>query len=435
MPSQSIIFSSAGTENQMGVMANTSFAALLTGLTESKGVLWQSSQGEVLSLDDLLALLQELIEDTLGLEGENKESQADIESHSSELETMLDNLTQELDAMLLALFTKSDMKSSISSTPFLSDNSSLLGTFFNSAIEMKDDAQLKSQVMKNFDFNSSLGYSPQQQEVLQTLKSLLLAAKEGQINLSKEDLGRINQLLQQIQHFLGNKAAVPRTQALINNSIGLFNRGVELHKVTPVVASSGEHEAKNMQSQSSLSEQPQAGETSTRIFKAGFHQFVLSNVHHSAEHKVTSEALVRSQHFQKDMNDLLIRQLQMVRLPNGVSEARIKLFPENLGSVDVKLVVNQGVLTALFTADTRVGKELLEGHLAGLRASLLTSGLQVERLEVSLASSQSNGESQDTLFRQGKDEQEEHQQMNQALSEDEGEEDFMTVFEEFSQVI
>jgi len=86
----------------------------------------------------------------------------------------------------------------------------------------------------------------------------------------------------------------------------------------------------------------------------------------------------------------LVKQFQLTQ-GNGISEAKLKLTPEHLGQVDIRIVMNNGVLTAQFIADSPAAREMLENQMAQLRASLSGQGLQVERLEVVQPSSASSG--------------------------------------------
>ncbi|MBW7453713.1 flagellar hook-length control protein FliK [Paenibacillus sepulcri] len=88
------------------------------------------------------------------------------------------------------------------------------------------------------------------------------------------------------------------------------------------------------------------------------------------------------QQFAENMQNLIVKQFH-VSSADGVSEARISLFPEHLGQVDVRITVQNGLLTAMFMTDTSAAKDMLENQMAQLRASLLTQGLQVDKLEVS----------------------------------------------------
>ncbi|WP_010269565.1 flagellar hook-length control protein FliK [Paenibacillus senegalensis] len=88
--------------------------------------------------------------------------------------------------------------------------------------------------------------------------------------------------------------------------------------------------------------------------------------------------------FYGDLQGFVLRSLLTTK-GNGVSEAKIALYPEHLGHVDVKITLANGQLTAQLTAHTMAGKEILETQLAQLRANLQNQGIQVERLDVTHA--------------------------------------------------
>lgn len=91
--------------------------------------------------------------------------------------------------------------------------------------------------------------------------------------------------------------------------------------------------------------------------------------------------------FYSDMQGFVLRSLLTTK-SNGVSEAKIALYPEHLGHVDVKITMAaNGQLTAQLTAHTMAGKEMLEAQLAQLRANLQNQGIQVDRIDVTHADS------------------------------------------------
>ncbi|WP_018750917.1 flagellar hook-length control protein FliK [Paenibacillus sanguinis] len=87
------------------------------------------------------------------------------------------------------------------------------------------------------------------------------------------------------------------------------------------------------------------------------------------------------ENFGKEMSSFLVNKLEIVKL-QGVSEARISLYPEHLGQVDVKITMQNGLLTAQFVTEHAFAKDSLEQQMSQLRAALQSQGLQVSRLEV-----------------------------------------------------
>ena len=92
-------------------------------------------------------------------------------------------------------------------------------------------------------------------------------------------------------------------------------------------------------------------------------------------------AQVPVQQFADQAGQLLIRQFVLTR-GNGASEAKISLHPEHLGQVDIKIVIQNGLLTAKFVAENGAARDLLEAQMSQLRTALQSQGLQVEKMEV-----------------------------------------------------
>jgi len=97
-----------------------------------------------------------------------------------------------------------------------------------------------------------------------------------------------------------------------------------------------------------------------------------------------------AQTFAQDMSRFVFKNMKLI-VSNELSEAKISLHPQHLGHVDVKLTLHNGVLTAQFTADTLLGKEMLENQLPQLRAALQSQGLQVDKLVVNQNNSLPSG--------------------------------------------
>ena len=110
------------------------------------------------------------------------------------------------------------------------------------------------------------------------------------------------------------------------------------------------------------------------------------------------------QQFAEAMQGLVVKQFSLTKI-NGVSEARISLYPENLGQVDVRISVTNGVITAHFLTDTVTAKDMLDNQMAQLRSALQSQGLQVDRLEVSQTADQQTNLFQDRQGQSGRDQQ------------------------------
>lgn len=87
--------------------------------------------------------------------------------------------------------------------------------------------------------------------------------------------------------------------------------------------------------------------------------------------------------FVEDMTQFVVKSFTLETKSEGFTEAKLSLYPQNLGQVDVKLTMHNGQLVAQFMADSSMGKEMLESQLPQLKTALQNQGIQVERLEVS----------------------------------------------------
>ncbi|URN93410.1 MAG: flagellar hook-length control protein FliK [Candidatus Pristimantibacillus lignocellulolyticus] len=95
----------------------------------------------------------------------------------------------------------------------------------------------------------------------------------------------------------------------------------------------------------------------------------------------TTSAFVLANEFADTMEGLIVQKFNISSL-NGLTEARLMLTPENLGHVDVKISMQNGILTAIFQAETAMGKDAIENQMVQLRASLASQGITVDKIEV-----------------------------------------------------
>lgn len=112
---------------------------------------------------------------------------------------------------------------------------------------------------------------------------------------------------------------------------------------------------------------------------------------------------------------------------NLKTETMIKLMPEQLGQVEVKLSMQNGQLTATIVTESAMAKDVLESNLASLRASLQTQGVAVERLTVS---QQQPSGFHSGMFQEGKQQRQSsgrEEDRGQRVRKDDGTEDWADV--------
>ncbi|NOV03166.1 flagellar hook-length control protein FliK [Paenibacillus planticolens] len=113
----------------------------------------------------------------------------------------------------------------------------------------------------------------------------------------------------------------------------------------------------------------------------------------------TAIPTMNASNFAEEMTEHVLKNMK-ITLADGFSEAKLSLFPKNLGHVDVKISMHDGQLVALFAADSLAAKQMLENQLPQLRQALQTQGLQVEKLEVT-----QNQDMQSSMFQEQRQQQ------------------------------
>lgn len=75
---------------------------------------------------------------------------------------------------------------------------------------------------------------------------------------------------------------------------------------------------------------------------------------------------------------------------NGGSEMEINLKPEHLGKLQLKVTIENDVVTAKFFAESQQVKEIIESNLNQLKRNLQENGMQVDTIMVSVGNHQGN---------------------------------------------
>lgn len=128
-----------------------------------------------------------------------------------------------------------------------------------------------------------------------------------------------------------------------------------------------------------------AEEAPTVTTGLSFSDVIRQTAPHAAKLAPAVQAYVPVNDFANNMKDFI--QKLDIKHGNGMSEATIQLFPEELGQVDVRITMHNGQLTALFHADNASAKDALDNQMAQLRSALQQQGLSVDKLEVTYGQS------------------------------------------------
>jgi flagellar hook-length control protein FliK len=86
--------------------------------------------------------------------------------------------------------------------------------------------------------------------------------------------------------------------------------------------------------------------------------------------------------FVPEVSEWIGRYIRITNGQPGGTEAKLSLYPEHLGHIEIKITSMQGQLSAQIVTDTLMAKEALEGQLQQLRQALQEHGLQIKKLDI-----------------------------------------------------
>ncbi|SFM29876.1 flagellar hook-length control protein FliK [Salibacterium qingdaonense] len=90
----------------------------------------------------------------------------------------------------------------------------------------------------------------------------------------------------------------------------------------------------------------------------------------------------RAQEFVKQFQNI-IGKSSLQSFKNGTQQLTVKLVPENLGRLDVKIMQQNGQLTAQLMTTSSNAREMVESQIHQLRAAFQQQNIQVERIDIS----------------------------------------------------
>ncbi|WP_209122382.1 flagellar hook-length control protein FliK [Alkalihalobacillus sp. BA299] len=104
---------------------------------------------------------------------------------------------------------------------------------------------------------------------------------------------------------------------------------------------------------------------------------------------------------------------------NNQSQISIKLFPEHLGRLDIRISQINGVITARILSSSSTARDLIESQLQQLRHAFSQQQLNVERIEVAQQQQQLAGDlNRDGQGRQGDRDQDEQQEKESEIDKE-----------------
>lgn len=120
-----------------------------------------------------------------------------------------------------------------------------------------------------------------------------------------------------------------------------------------------------------------------------------------------------------DVINQIIDKFKAGMVKENVSEIRVTLKPDYLGDVALKIVSENGIVSAQFTAENQRVKEIIESNFNNLKNMLDEQGVQVSALSVSVGGEDSENERRKFEFEQSKSSKRINNIINNSLDEEE----------------
>ncbi|MDA8233842.1 MAG: flagellar hook-length control protein FliK [Clostridia bacterium] len=105
----------------------------------------------------------------------------------------------------------------------------------------------------------------------------------------------------------------------------------------------------------------------------------------NSHNKVTIPTLSRETEQTREQVFQQIMQKVHLLVRGEHAEMNLQLKPDNLGKLNMQVVVENGVITARFAAESIQVKELIEANLTNLKQTLTNQGLKVDQITVSVS--------------------------------------------------
>ncbi|MFF2794446.1 flagellar hook-length control protein FliK [Lysinibacillus xylanilyticus] len=127
----------------------------------------------------------------------------------------------------------------------------------------------------------------------------------------------------------------------------------------------------------------------------------------------------QSEAFLKEMQAIINK--AQISNAQGITRLSLKLYPENLGTIRIELVQNDGVLTARLLASTAHGRELLDSQAHQLKQAFVQQNIQVDRLDIAQSLQDADRQQRDqSFFNNFFKQQQQEEQEQKSEDDDEG---------------
>lgn len=233
------------------------------------------------------------------------------------------------------------------------------------------------------------------EQLVKLVKVIVLLAKQKDLHITEvQKIDEMKDLLKLIQHKVEGGGAALANQSKNWNEVmkAAFNRHIPADEFS---------EAAKLESNKTVS--------------GNNLPFALPRTEQFTMALSQEKGSVRYEQFVKELQTILSKSLMQAQ-PN-MSKLLIKLYPEQLGSLRIELLQQNGIMTARILATTATAKDLLDSQLQGLKQAFTSQNIQVEKIEISQALTdperQSKGQSHEQSGGQAKQNQKDSSKSNE----------------------
>ncbi|ACA39154.1 flagellar hook-length control protein FliK [Lysinibacillus sphaericus] len=250
------------------------------------------------------------------------------------------------------------------------------------------------------------------------LQSLIGTALQGEGQVTPKEATQILQVLKLVQ-LVGQKSDLTAPQenllTTVKSLLTTLQTQVETIQVTTTTKSTGTFSLQGFQ-QVQMTKQsetnshemvtPQTVQTKPDTFQVTL----------PTAKPAQSEALL------KEMQAIINR--AQISNAQGITRLTIKLYPENLGTIRIELVQNDGVLTARLLASTAHGREMLDSQAHQLKQAFVQQNIQVDRLDIAQSLQDADRQQRDQNFFNNFFRQQQDEEQQQKTEDDDEEKSF-----------
>ncbi|MFJ7667768.1 flagellar hook-length control protein FliK [Lysinibacillus sp. NPDC097195] len=251
------------------------------------------------------------------------------------------------------------------------------------------------------------------------LQTQLVAALQGEGQVTSEDATKLLQALKLVQ-LVGQKSDLTMSQENALSNVNNFLTALQTQIETIQTA------------------QQVTTKTTVTLPLQGFQQVVqqvqvTKQTDTSANEMVTANTVqTKADTFQVTLpaakpaqSEALLKEMQAIinkaQISNaqGITRLTLKLYPENLGTIRIELVQNDGVITARLLASTAHGRDLLDSQAHQLKQAFVQQNIQVDRLDIAQSLQDADRQQRDQNFFSNFFRQQQQEEQEQATEDSE----------------